>query len=206
MVFQKLREACLQDHLNIKQGEYARLVMEQALTLENYRVLLLTNYFFHGTIEQQLNRVVSPGFKKSLQLQRRRKAQFITSDYQRLGHTLPPLSKAPLQLCIQNETEALGVLYVTEGTAIGGSIIKKNLLKSPVISQTSATSFYGCYGKELSPLWKAFVAQLNTIEGRQEAEAVVIEKAKATFAFYEGLIRKLEQQVQESQQLAVDFL
>lgn len=191
MIFGELKQACLDAHLQIKGGAYATRIMEHSLSLQGYRTLLQANFVFHCTIENQLVSVLLPGQQADLQLARRRKIHHILSDLQALGdspvHMLPPVSYQ-----IQSFFQALGALYVTEGTAIGGAIIRKNLLKNPNIAPVAQIHFYGCYGDQLSPLWKSFAEYLNGFAGNPVAVKEMIFQARESFLLYEQCIAMAE--------------
>lgn len=61
---------------------------------------------------------------------------------------------------LNNSDEALGGLYVLEGAALGGNVIKKQLLQNPEFANLSF-HYYGMYGEKLSEYWKSFLKILE---------------------------------------------
>ena len=61
---------------------------------------------------------------------------------------------------LNNRAEALGALYVIEGSMLGGMVIAKQLKKYPEL-ETASFNYFGHYGKDIGPIWKVFVNYLN---------------------------------------------
>jgi heme oxygenase len=58
-----------------------------------------------------------------------------------------------------SRAEALGLLYVLEGSTLGGQVIRKQLLKQG--QSLDGLSFLDPYGAETGPRWKSFLAVLD---------------------------------------------
>ena len=78
--------------------------------------------------------------------------------------------------------EALGALYVMEGSTLGGKLIVKALRRLPDWP-LAAQSYFDPYGAETGARWQAFKLHLNST-APQDGDAVV-EAAKRTFALLE---------------------
>jgi len=185
MLLQKLKESCNERHLQIRAGDYAKKIMNQCLSLQEYKELIVANYYFHGKIEESLTSFLLD--IPELSYTNRLKTPALTKDLRALNLNSVAFDHREGQpnITINSFSEAIGTLYVTEGTAIGGAIIKKNLLKIPSIYTNSHIHFFGCYGKELSPLWKNFATYLG---GVKVEEPSTILKAKEVFLFYENCL------------------
>ncbi|MGB0524941.1 MAG: biliverdin-producing heme oxygenase [Flammeovirgaceae bacterium] len=189
----RLKEHCHSYHMQIRESKYAAKIMTHELTQEEYIEGLLLNYLFHRTIERGIEEHLPNEWKEQINWSQRKKAEYVKNDLCSLGQErlLEKLVMHVDQLpfSIQSAEEALGALYVSEGTAIGGAVIKKNLLKIDwVMQQSVSISFYGCYGKQLSSMWKQFIEFLNEVEVTQRE---VITKARETFIFYNCLKKAL---------------
>lgn len=199
-LMQRLKAACMDPHRHVRSGALAGKIMNQTLSIEEYRLLLLVNYAFHGFIESRLCRILPEPIRDQLAYEQRIKTHFIYYDLRQLGvgmekqEAFLPYRKRVHQALgsfqISSLPEALGALYVTEGTAIGGQIVKKKLLGIPEICDLSDIRFYGCYGKNLSPLWKSLVQFVNQPLWLAH-EDVIIGKAVETFSYYERLVEAL---------------
>jgi len=108
----------------------------------------------------------------------RRNSQYLKQDIEALGgniHELPR-SVAPE---INHTLQALGALYVMEGSIMGGSIIVKMLEKSGI---TKGLTFFSGYGESTGQMWDKFVGILNAQAQGPDDEAQVVDAANATFA------------------------
>jgi heme oxygenase len=82
---------------------------------------------------------------------------------------LPPLPAIP---------QALGCLYVMEGSTLGGQIITRHLKKHLNLGQFH---YYASYGEQVGPLWKSFGEMVNSSTSDPATESLVIEGAIHTF-------------------------
>lgn len=132
-------------------------------------------------------------FLEEIDFNERQKEPYLITDLIQLGINPNTFLKEKLPtLKIDSEAKALAALYVAEGTAIGGAIIKKNLLKIKELKQLTF-SFYGCYGNTLSAKWKCFVKAFNERCENEEFAQEVIDFTDKVFGFYESIILYFEQ-------------
>jgi len=189
-----LRKLAEQDHLKIKEGFYAEKIMKGVLTLQDYKILILANRIFHGKVQS----LISPFFNDypEYQLKKRNKIPALAQDLAQLNITeVFNDYQFEESLKIDSFWQALGAAYVVEGTAIGGAIIRKKLLANKNITKSVSINFYGCYQKELSPLWKSFLSFLEEKSKTASKEQIdeTVNKAKEIFLFYEHSIRKSQE-------------
>ncbi|MFP9098340.1 biliverdin-producing heme oxygenase [Flavobacterium sp. RHBU_24] len=112
----------------------------------------------------------------------RNKTHFIEADLETLGSTMSGYTKV---FTAGNPhfspAFALGILYVIEGSSLGGRVILKNI--TAVLghnSEKGATYFTG-YGNQTGSHWKSFLAALIQFEQENNAGEEII--AGANFAF-----------------------
>ncbi len=185
-LLEAFRELSKQDHLRVKHGEYAARIMEGSLTLPQYKILILGNFYFHSVVQKSITPFLSHHL--NYQFSQRDKLPFLQKDLQSLG--LSNMLNVPsTSYACKSIWEALGAAYVIEGTAIGGSLIRKKLYQFNTVPP-EAIHFYGCYGKKLSPLWKSFLSFFEEATRITPADAYssTIRQAKDTFLFYEQCI------------------
>jgi heme oxygenase len=94
------------------------------------------------------------------------------------------VSRAPPWLLPRLPTfaHALGVLYVLEGSTLGGQLILRDVEARLGIQITGATLFFGGRGTAVGPAWQTFKTALNTF-GRERPclGADVISGAEGVF-------------------------
>lgn len=156
-------------------------VFKPNYTREEYIRLLKELYSFYNAAETALAQGDLP-ILKTLEFEKRQKLPRLISDLDALGvsesdraqlplaNTLPPLT---------TDSQALGYLYVAEGSTLGSQIIVKKLAERLGEEAISCTGFYHGYGPDTMPQWRAFQNTVNTYENLNDTD--VIETAKATF-------------------------
>lgn len=102
-------------------------------------------------------------------------------DLQSLGWTEAEVDAIPPYVgwCPRTRAEALGALYVMEGSTLGGKVIGKALRRLPNWP-ISAPSYFDPYGSATGSMWSAFQDYLDSAL-EADADAVIVG-AQRTFA------------------------
>lgn len=148
--------------------------------LESYRALLARLYGFHATWEPRAEAVMSD---KAF-FRERRKAGLLIRDLRALGMSEAAIAALPLcdaLMPLDNEAQALGAMYVIEGSTLGGTIIARHIARNLGLSPGSGCSFFRCYGDETGPMWKRFGTRLEALSAPDDASTIVAS-ANRTFA------------------------
>jgi heme oxygenase (biliverdin-IX-beta and delta-forming) len=74
---------------------------------------------------------------------------------------------------IDSAEKALGVLYVLEGSTLGGQIITKMLKKQLEGSDAAAFNFYNPYEEQTMQQWNIFRERLNQPFNEEQRQAVI---------------------------------
>ncbi len=107
------------------------------------------------------------------------KAELIMQDLKSLGH-YETLRKAKLQFPANiNRAFALGVLYVCEGSTLGGLIIGPRV--SRALQRDDVTRYYQCYGENTRQHWQLILNLLDQHLQTSEDLAQAIEGAQWAF-------------------------
>jgi heme oxygenase len=126
-------------------------------TLEDYAALLATLHDFYAPVEKlvllHLDDSVLPD------LEERRKVKSLLRDMEFLNKKQTTRQPALLPK-ITNLSTAMGAMYVTEGSTLGGHIITGMLNKQ--LGMESGFSFFLCYGAEADARWTDFRQSLIT--------------------------------------------
>ncbi|WPV01778.1 biliverdin-producing heme oxygenase [Mucilaginibacter sp. cycad4] len=107
----------------------------------------------------------------------RRNSSFLKSDIEALGGDINSLPETTVPE-INNLIQALGALYVMEGSIMGGSIIVQMLAKGGI---TGGVSFFSGYGPATGQMWGAFISILNASAANDEEETTAAHTANDTF-------------------------
>lgn len=115
----------------------------------------------------------------------RRRAHLYAADVHALG--AEPVPDAPVLPVVASTDEALGRMYVLEGSTLGGSFIDRHLASLPALAGVRLRAF-SPYGRHTGAMWAAYrrVTREHVASGG-DAERVV-GAARGTFAALSGWV------------------
>ena len=152
-------------------------LMNEHLGLESYTGILARLYGFWRGWQPQ----VASLFQDEPFLRPRRRLHLLAADLAALGVTATALETLPV--CpltpLGDDREALGSLYVLEGSTLGGRLIQRNVTRCLGLEGRASCSYFTGYGADTGAMWRAFLARL------EEASAADMKRvgggATATF-------------------------
>lgn len=165
------------DHLraatrDLHDGLEARLdVFSRVANPDRRREMVGRFLAFYRPAETALAGVL--GDEPDLDFETRRKVPALERDLETLKAT--PAVDA-LVVAPTSRSEALGFLYVLEGSTLGGRVIDKQLRARGLSAE--GLSFFQGYGEQTGPRWKAFCAVLE----RADDPAAAARGARSAFA------------------------
>jgi heme oxygenase len=167
------------------------LVLKRIETNEDYVRMLNWMYGFYAPLEALIQKQLTPDLLPDIQ--RRIRAEYLLWDIRDLG-----LLNLEFRICrelpvIDTVAQAIGALYVVEGSTLGGRIIA-GMLKQQLGANVPTTYFNG-YGEENSRMWQTYKDFLN-LPRTPEQQKTILETAKATFITFKNWIDKHELQPQ----------
>jgi heme oxygenase len=187
-VHQELRDATAAPHRALeKRLPFVSVHLDRAL----YQRLIEAYYGFYFLLERQLDEV---GVLDSASLHERHKLPLLTRDLLALGLTQKQISE--LSLCnelppLENSLQVLGVMYVIEGSTLGGQVLSRIVREKLSIDSDSGGAFLDVYGSETGQMWKRFLALLSTVDEPSQREQVV-RSALITFSTFELWLERSE--------------
>ena len=145
-------------------------------SIDSYHDLLKIFYGFFKPLEERvliyIDETILPDINN------RRKTQLILQDLQvHYNHKLSISKDLPQ---INNTMQALGAMYVMEGSTLGGRGITRMLLKNNNFLNPSGIVFFNGYGAETGQMWTAFQKVINSIDG-DDATQQMLHAANDTF-------------------------
>lgn len=147
-----------------------------------YADLLKHFYAYFSKVEQAIAPYITPEVLPDYKS--RRNSTYIKRDIETLGFDTNSLPHAQAP-AITNTAEAMGALYVMEGSIMGGKIIVQMLAKAGI---TQGVSFFSGYGEDTGKMWTAFIEALNKT-GAANPEAATAA-ANATFSQFENVFER----------------
>ncbi len=147
-------------------------MLKGAQTLEDYASILQLFYGFFAPLEEKLHQHITTDILPDIK--ERRSAGRILHDLKAI-HSSDILQKTNNLPTINNFVQALGALYVLEGSTLGGMIIAKMLKSKNGLHITNEQlTFFNGYGEKTMAMWNSFKQTLNdTITTEAEIQEVV---------------------------------
>jgi len=152
-------------------------LLDERLNLEAYRKVIERFYGFWRNWEPQ----VAALYRNAAFLDPRRRLHLLQADLAALG--LSARAVAMLPVCpapvLHNAAEALGPLYVMEGSTLGGRIIERNVERCLGLNGQDGCSYFAGYGARTGSMWRSFLTRLDQAPAA-DAEQIA-DGATATF-------------------------
>ncbi|WP_267401578.1 MULTISPECIES: biliverdin-producing heme oxygenase [unclassified Chryseobacterium] len=178
MVSEYLKQNTAEYHDAAEKLFNSEKIFNKTFTLEDYKKIINTNYLMLLHSEDKIFNSLSGNFSEKLQLNDRKKLPLIEKDLSSLALENRTASQT---LEFENEHEALGAMYVIEGSTLGGNVIAKQLSKTEGFDNVTF-NFFGCYQENTGPMWKNFKEVLDT-EVAEEKYNDVLSGAKKLYTF-----------------------
>ncbi|MES2265278.1 MAG: biliverdin-producing heme oxygenase [Bacteroidota bacterium] len=188
MLSDRLKEETKTNHQILEKALVAR--MKAIRSTQGYADLLKIFYGYFGGLEEKLNQTIDKTLLPDND--KRRKTQAIADDITALGSEVPPKADRDHLPQINNHLEALGALYVIEGSTLGGKIISK-MMQQQLNLGDKGLSFFTSYGDNTEAMWNTFKDALNKQVQSPGQEAVVIAAANDTFLKFGEWFEKAKQ-------------
>lgn len=185
MLQEILKQATSLQHNLLEQLMFVDKIMNGSLSVEEYKQILLTNYWVHAGLEKSLHESLDSGLQQELQISKRAKLAALEKDLQELNVNLPEINidKNSIQIP-RNNAAILGAMYVLEGATLGGNVIIKKLKINPNLQKQQLNFYYyQVYGADLVSRWKSFCHVLNTKVPAEDFE-VSVQSALKIFDYF----------------------
>lgn len=184
MLSDRLKEETKEAHLTVEKRLVVRI---KAINSESdYSKLLRYFYIFFGGLEILVNNISNIPFLPDYHL--RRKSVALANDLRALQSPLPEVAEQSALPYIKNDLEAAGVIYVMEGSTLGGIHIAEMLRKRSVLNDVNAFAFFDGYGSRTVAMWQSFQKAINCMARSREEELAVINSANNTFMKFDNLL------------------
>ena len=183
-VLRRLREATAEDHERV---ETALDLMHPELDRPRLAGAMTTLHGFWRAAEGGLDDWAArcPADAGRVEWSRRRRGHLYAADLARLGS--PPAALEPALPVVHDTDEALGRLYVLEGSTLGGTFIDRHLAELPALSGVRLRAF-SPYGERTGAMWAAYRrATREHVTSGGDADRVV-RAAVETFAALAGWV------------------
>lgn len=185
----RLREATRPEHLALETLPLSGALINPSVTRHEYGRYLQSMVPVVSIIEDDIYPIVSKIFPD---LAQRRKLPFLIDDL-----TFLQLPVNQLRLAINKERlittsvpHAIGIVYVLEGSTLGGRIIVKNIQSALGLDKNQGASYFTGFGEQTGRLWKSFLDALTRYEITSGNGEAIMEGARQAFQVIHDQIRR----------------
>ena len=184
-ILNKLKAATKHQHDYLESISHTKKIADNSLTMEEYRHILLSNYYFHETFEKAVDSILTDSQKAELNWEARKKTHLLRADLETIG-TDPFLLREGVFPALPMNTleEVLGAMYVTEGSTLGGAVIVRHLRQNPNLASAREFKFYGCYGEQIGAMWGQYAMYVASHATTPQAEEIIVKAGVDTFEHF----------------------
>ena len=150
---------------------------------DEYAGLLRRLFVFHRAVEAALADAPSL-LPYGIDIVARRRSGLLLEDLAFLGAPVAPLPVAPDLPTPRSATEALGLMYVTEGSTLGGRDLARRLEHLLPRDSDLGRRFLFGHGPRHGAMWREFCAALEACGDTPQRRAEMIDAALAAFAAF----------------------
>lgn len=176
MLSERLKQQTKSNHQQLEKVLVSKL--RAMRSTDDYAGVLKLFYGYFGGLEGEINKVIDTSLLPDSA--ERRKTQSLADDLEFLGASVPEKADGDALPVLNSHLQALGALYVIEGSTLGGKIISQMVQKQLGLTD-GGVSFFTSYGDRTEQMWENFKNALDYQAVNPEQEAVVITAANQTF-------------------------
>lgn len=182
MILKQLKKQTASLHQETEQDNLAKYILDNSITLEQYKALLKQNYRAYATISRliKLNKEQVPANLQEFADDK--KVADLELDLSQIDATIPEIEiDASKSL---SSAEILGMLYVIEGSMMGGLLIRKNLESCSDLEHIEKHHFFGKNPPEVLNRWKSFTAAVESKEYTEAEMDSAVNGANYAFSVF----------------------
>ncbi|MDB2385158.1 biliverdin-producing heme oxygenase [Polaribacter sp.] len=178
-ILQELRSSTRALHDVVDKSSGAGKIIDHTISEKELNQLLIKNYFAYSLADNMIadyqdDVVLKPIYATP------RISKWIENDLKNRFVEIPEIKKS---VKFNNVFEAIGAVYVTEGSMLGGQMISKQLLKCEDISNTEEIIFYAT-DKTRIDRWKNFKSFMNATDFSETEKESIFKGANKTFQLF----------------------
>lgn len=172
----KLRLETSQLHKQLESLSISKAIISNDITVDVYAKYLSLMKDVVRDVENKIFPLISHAISNS---DSRRKLSFIVNDLTVLG-----CNSAEIKTDFDADFDvpfAMGIVYVMEGSTLGGRVILKNIEKNLGYNANNGAQYFAGYKENTGLFWKSFLSDFIQFEENNNCSDAVI--AGANFAF-----------------------
>jgi heme oxygenase len=174
-----LRQETAERHQELEDNQLSKKLLDPTVTLSDYQAYLTKLYSITLACELQVFPVLGNILPD---LRTRYKSALIVKDLSRTGLSDDQIRALPIhQFDFSGIADAMGIMYVMEGSTLGGKVIYKHVNERLGLNPESGAAYFWGYGSQTGEMWKSFMSVLKEFAFDNGDSVAIIESAKKTF-------------------------
>lgn len=179
LFFKRLRQETAESHQKLEENRLSKAILNPSVSIQDYQTYLAALFGVTIACEDQIFPAISHIVND---LPARFKSRLIIDDLLATGYPEEAVDALPVhRFEFSSVAEALGIMYVLEGSTLGGKIIYKHIHEVLGLTPENGASYFWGYGAQTGNLWKSFISSLTQFVDEAGERDAVIASAKKTF-------------------------
>lgn len=185
MIANRLKEETIIAHQSLEAMIVRKI--KAATDKNDYAHLLSLFYGYYAPLESKIEQFIDTTYLPDIAS--RRKAGWLLNDIATIRETgdLPLAKHLPE---ITSAAQAIGALYVMEGSTLGGRHIAGMFHKILQTDGTEGFRFFNSYGADTGEYWKQFIARTNNFAEEHGHHDKIVQAANDTFLLFRQWIEE----------------
>ena len=187
----QLRQATHEYHVRLNHHPFLKDLTKPIFTLARYKALLLAYSHLYRSIEEVIVRFVLSNDVDFDYYEREKFSMLIRDiDYFKLDNVKFGLTKVSTLTVpkIDNISELVGLLYVIEGSTLGGQHISRALSDCHGLTSDTGACFFNGYGEQTLKRWEVFLEFFDSVIQDQDSFEIAKDKACHTFQTFQSAL------------------
>lgn len=186
MLSAQLKESTKVNHQLLEKKLVAK--MRAIQNTADYTQLLSSFYGFYAGLEVSMDIQTELSFLPDYSL--RRKSCSLAADLGALNNELPTIAFGENLPYIKNYLQIIGILYVMEGSTLGGKFIAKMIQAQLKTTEIKGFSFFSSYGDKTESMWQIFKESIDGICLNPIEKEEIVLAANETFLHFSNWFDK----------------
>ncbi|GGH47768.1 heme oxygenase [Dyadobacter endophyticus] len=188
LFFKQLRQETAESHQSLEDNRLSKAILNPSVSIQDYQTYLAALFGVTVACEDQIFPAISHVITD---LPDRYKSRLIIDDLLATGFTEAEIDALPVyHFEFSSVAQALGIMYVLEGSTLGGRFLYKHTHEVLGLKFENGASYFWGYGTQTGNLWKSFISALTQFVEEHEERGEVIASAKNTFTIIDNWLRQ----------------
>lgn len=188
LFIKNLRQETAASHQHLEDNKLSKALLSPSLALSDYQAYLSALYAVTIACEDQVFPAISHIVPD---LQDRYKSGKLIEDLSFTGLSDVQIDALPVyQFEFSSAAEALGIMYVIEGSTLGGRILYKHVHETLGLSFEKGAAYFWGYGAQTGILWKSFISALSQFAVENNTRPHITQSAVKTFITIDNWLSK----------------